>query len=144
MKQVRGKQPKRILLVEDEPLLATMYMLALQQRVKAEVYGAKTREEAERIIERVKPDLVLLDLMIPSITIQDTEQDFHHPVGLQFLAQIRKSPKTRSIKVMILSNLDADEQRKRAIDLGAEDYLLKASLQPHAIVEKVKHSLGIK
>jgi two-component system phosphate regulon response regulator PhoB len=127
---------KKVLVVEDEPILASMYMTVLK-RVEADIYGAKTRQEGERIIERVVPDLVLLDLMIPSTTIQDTEADFHDPVGLKLLAGLRKNPATKKMKVIILSNLDADEQRKQAMALGAIDYLVKSSLPPQAVVDRV-------
>ncbi len=132
---------KKVLVVEDEPILASMYMTVLK-RVQADIYGAKTKQEGERIVARVSPDLVLLDLMIPSTTVQDTNTDFHDPVGLKLLAELRRNPATKHTKVIILSNLDADEQRKRAIALGAIDYLVKSSLPPSVVVEKVKAVLG--
>lgn len=132
---------RKVLVVEDEPLLASMYMTVLRQ-VKADIYGAATRQEGERIISRVLPDLVLLDLMIPSNTAKDLSTDFHDPVGLKLLTELRKNPLTKKMKVIILSNLDADEQRKRAIALGAIDYLVKSSLAPSAVVARVKQVLN--
>lgn len=141
-KSIRRPSLKRksVLVIEDEPLLASMYMTVLK-RVKADIYGAKTKQEGERIVTRVLPDLILLDLMIPSTTVQDTDTDFHDPVGLRFLTELRKNPTTKGTKVIILSNLDADEQRKRAMALGAIDYLVKSSLPPSAVVDRVRQVL---
>lgn len=132
---------KKVLVVEDEPLLASMYMTVLRQ-VQADIYGATTRQEGERIIARILPDLVLLDLMIPSNTTKDLNTDFHDPVGLKLLTELRKNPATKKTKVIILSNLDADEQRKHAMALGAIDYLVKSSLAPSAVVARVKSVLA--
>jgi len=134
------KANKKVLVVEDEPLLATMYMTVLK-RVRADIYGARTKQEGEKIITRIQPDLILLDLMIPSTTIQDTQSDYHDPVGFQLLREIRSDPKSKGTRVIILSNLDADEHRKKAIQLGAIDYLVKASYPPQAVADKVQGAL---
>jgi CheY-like chemotaxis protein len=83
-------------------------------------------EEALKRLETEKPDLVLLDLILPGID------------GFEVLAKIKQDPSLTSIPVIILSNLGQKEDVDRGLKLGATDYLIKAYFTPKEIVEKVR------
>jgi len=125
-----------ILLVEDEPVLANLYGFVLKQLKQAKVLTAGEELEALGMISKFRPGLVVLDLMIPT-TAKQTTSDFHEPVGFEILRRVKTNPKTKSTTVVILSNLDADEHRKRAEQLGAADYIVKAMVQPKELAARI-------
>lgn len=118
----------RILLVEDDPPMVKMYSTKFRQE-GFEVELAYDGEEALVKIGSHHPDLVLLDLMIPKIG------------GLEILATLRSQPATKSLPVIILSNLSQEQDIARAKELGALDYLIKANFTPGQVVEKIKAAL---
>ncbi|MFH0829021.1 MAG: response regulator [Candidatus Kerfeldbacteria bacterium] len=134
----RGAQT--ILLIEDEPLLVSLYASVLRKLTEANVLTASEEHEAMTVINRVIPRLILLDLMIP--TTGSALSDFHEPIGFDVLRRVKANPKTRAIHVIILSNLDADEHRQRAHDLGAEEYIVKALLKPRELAERIEKYMG--
>ncbi|MFH2097406.1 MAG: response regulator [bacterium] len=134
------KPNKKILVVEDEPLLSSMYVTVLRRAFR-DIYQASTKQDGIKIIMRILPDLILLDLMIPTTAVIDIKSDFHEPVGFELLQEIRRFSKTKNTKVIILSNLDADEHRQRAIKLGAVDYIVKASVTPQLVADRVQQFL---
>jgi two-component system response regulator VicR len=137
----KPKKPnKKILVVEDEPLLSSMYVTVLRRAFR-DIYQASTKQDGIKIIMRILPDLILLDLMIPTTAVIDIKSDFHEPVGFELLKEIRRFSKTKNTKVIILSNLDADEHRQRAIKLGAVDYIVKASVTPQLVADRVQQFL---
>ncbi len=129
-----------VLLVEDEPLLVSLYASVLRKLTEANILTATEEREAVAIIDREVPRVILLDLMIP--TTSGTVYDFHEPVGFEVLRRVKSNPKTEHIHVIILSNLDADEHRQRAHDLGAEEYIVKALLKPHELAARISKYLG--
>lgn len=137
-REVKPPQGKvqTILLVEDEPLLVSLYASVLRKLTEANIITATEEREALGIIERVVPSVILLDLMIPT-TAGTSVADFHEPVGFEVLRQVKSNPKTKHIHVIILSNLDADEHRQRAQELGAEEYLVKALMKPRELAERI-------
>jgi DNA-binding response OmpR family regulator len=117
-----------VLVVEDEDFL----MLALEDNLVAEGYAvdlAKNGEEAIEKIKKRKPDLVLLDILMP-------KQD-----GFYVLGEIRKNPEWKLIPVIVLSNLGEDETVKRSLDMGADDYFVKSQHPIQEIIEKAKDYL---
>lgn len=139
--QSRPRKPKgSILLIEDEPILVSLYVSVLQKLTEANVLTATEEQEALSLIDRVVPRIILLDLMIPTTT--GTEAGFHEPVGFEVLRRVKSNPKTKQIHVIILSNLDADEHRQRAQQLGAEEYIVKALLKPSELAERIAKYLG--
>lgn len=124
-------QPKKhILLIEDDVF---MIDLLVNELVNAgfDTAVAKTgKEGVEKLIEK-KPDLVVLDLLLP-------DQD-----GFETLRQIRRSPGGPAIKVIILSNIAEGQNIEEAKRLGAIDYLVKANLSLADILEKVKTVLAM-
>jgi len=119
---------KTILIIEDDKFLR---QLVAQKLLKEgyDVSEAIDGEEGMRMIREEKPDLVLLDLILPGID------------GFEVLSQMRKDEKLSQIPVIILSNLGQKEDVERGLNLGAIDYLIKAHFTPGEIIEKVKKAL---
>jgi len=119
---------KTILIIEDDKFLREL----IAQKLLKEDYGvseAVDGEEGIRKIKEEKPDLILLDLILPGID------------GFEVLTRMRDDPEISSIPVIILSNLGQKEDVERGLKLGAKDYLIKAHFTPGEIIEKIKKSL---
>lgn len=121
---------KRILLVEDDTSLATVY------RSRLELEGFDTREvhngeQALSIALEYKPDLILLDAMMPKIS------------GFDVLDILRNTPETANIRVIMLTALSQPKDKKRAEDLGVDEYLVKSQVVIGDVVERIKHHLDI-
>ena len=119
---------KKILVIEDDKFLRELITQKLN-REDFEVAEAIDGEEGIEKIKTEKPDLVLLDLILPGID------------GFEVLSQAKKDPSLASIPVIILSNLGQKEDVERGLKLGAVDYLIKAHFTPKEIIEKVKNAL---
>ncbi|MBI2100933.1 MAG: response regulator [Candidatus Vogelbacteria bacterium] len=123
------KIPGRILLVEDDKFLST----ALADKLAREgftVTKAVNGEEALAKVRLARPDLVLLDLIMPQKT------------GFEVLAELKLEPSTKDIPVIVLSNLGQEVDIKKAKDLGARDYLVKSDVEMKTVVEKIKAELA--
>lgn len=118
----------KILIVEDEADLRYFLTLSLK-REKFETLEAETAEEALEILKREKPDLILLDLLLPRMS------------GYEFLEEIKKNPNLASIPVLVLSNLGQEEEIERALKLGAVEFLVKANFTLDQVVQKIKEIL---
>lgn len=116
---------KTILLIEDEKILAEMYKDKFIQAGFAVVL-AYSAEEATKMISQEKPDLILLDILLPREN------------GVSFLGKLRKNPKVAEIPVVAFSNYDDPETKKEAFRLGVKEYLIKTNYTPQEIVEKIK------
>ena len=118
----------KILIVEDEKVLVEMYR---EKFIKEgfEVVLAYSAEEGIEAALKEKPDLILLDILLPREN------------GLGFLAKLRKNPKTAPIKVVAFSNYDDAFTKKEAIQFGAKEYLIKTNYTPQEVVDKVKKYL---
>jgi len=117
--------PKKILIVEDDKFLREL----MSQKLLKEGYdirGAVDGEEGIKKIKEEKPDLILLDLILPGID------------GFEVLTQMRGTPSMSSIPVIILSNIDQKEDMEKGLKLGAVDFLVKAYFTPGEIVDKIK------
>lgn len=121
---------KKILLVEDDDALATVYVTRLQ----AEGFDVKrvpNGEEALATALQYKPDLILLDVMMPKVS------------GFDVLDILRNTPETANIKVIMLTALSQDTDKDRATQLGADDYLVKSQVVIADVVDRIRHHLGI-
>lgn len=116
--------PPKLLIIEDEPLLREMYFQAFTEQ-GLEIVSAETAEEGLFMIEQEKPDLVLLDILLPNDN------------GLEMLEQIRRDPNTAKTKVLVFSNFDDKTARQKAEQLGVLDYLIKTDFTPQEIIDKV-------
>ena len=118
----------KILIVEDEPFLLDMYKMKFKQG-GFEVISATDGEEGIRISRREKPNIILLDIMMPKID------------GFEVLENLKKNPLTKLIPVLIFSNFSQKEQKEKGIALGAADYFVKTNYTPAQVLEKVKNIL---
>ena len=128
----------KILLVEDEPILVSLYTLMLTK----DGYAVSTAMDAQRAEERVvldRPHLILLDLFIPTDE-QNAPTDFnlHEPVGFRILRFVKATPSLQQTRVVVLSNLDSDEHKKTATKLGADGYIVKANIDPHDLGDRIE------
>lgn len=115
---------KKILLVEDDPLLIDIYCMKLRQS-GFQVLVVERGEKVLATIDSEKPDLVLLDIVLP------------HTDGWDILRQIRANEGSRTIPVVVLSNLGQKEEIEKGLSLGADKYLIKAHYTPSEIVEEI-------
>jgi len=118
-----------ILIVEDDKFLREL----MSQKLVKEGYNVSQAidgEEGLKKIKEEKPDLVLLDLILPGID------------GFEVLARAKEEQEVVKIPVIILSNLGQKEDVEKGINLGAVDYLVKAHFTPGEIIEKIKRILG--
>lgn len=118
-----------ILIIEDDLFLRDILS---QKFGKAgfTVVGAVDAEEAFAALEKDNISLVLLDILLPGVD------------GQFILAKIKESKAWRSIPVVIVSNLDSPEEKRKALDAGAARYLLKAEHTPEEIVRAVNDVLA--
>jgi DNA-binding response OmpR family regulator len=121
---------KKILLVEDDTALAAVY------RSRLELEGFNIREvnngeDALTAAIEFKPDLILLDAMMPKIS------------GFDVLDILRNTPDTTNIRVIMLTALSQPKDKERAESLGADDYLVKSQVVIGDVVERVKFHLGM-
>jgi len=118
----------KILVVEDDKFLRELIVRKLSDE-DFNVEEAVDGEEGLRKIKELKPDLVLLDLILPGID------------GFEVLSRMKEEISLSSVPVIILSNLGQREDIERGLKLGAVDYLVKAHFTPNEIIEKVKKVL---
>lgn len=121
---------KKILLVEDDTALAAVY----KSRLELEDFSIREVNNGEDALSAAidfKPDLVLLDAMMPKIS------------GFDVLDILRNTPETANIKVIMLTALSQPKDKERAEDLGVDDYLVKSQVVIGDVVERVKHHLGL-
>ncbi len=119
----------KILIIEDDKFLRDL----LSQKLTREgfkVFPAAGGEEGLRTVSDNRPDLILLDLVLPGLD------------GFEILERLKKDAKFSSIPVLILSNLGQKEDIDRAMSLGAIDFMVKANFTPGEITEKVKSILN--
>ena len=117
---------KKILIVEDDKFLRELIVKKLSNE-GYDVVEAVDGEQGIQKIKATKPDLVLLDLILPGID------------GFGVLSQKKEDPFIASIPVIVLSNLGQKEDVDKGIGLGAADYLIKAHFTPGEIIEKVRN-----
>lgn len=123
-------QLKKILLVEDDDALASVY----QTRLQAENFDVKRVPNGEDALASAlsyKPDLILLDVMMPKVS------------GFDVLDILRNTPETVNMKVIMLTALSQDSDKQRAESLGVNDYLVKSQVVIADVVDRVKLHLGI-
>ncbi len=120
--------PKNILIVEDDKFLREL----ITRKVTNEGFNVSEAIDGEEGIKKIKeekPDMVLLDLILPGID------------GFEVLSRMKEDSTLSSIPVIILSNLGQKEDIDKGMKLGAIDYLIKAHFTPGEIIEKIKANL---
>ncbi len=122
--------PKRILFVEDDDALAGVYLVRLQAE-GFDVRRVSNGEEALAAATAYQPDLILLDIMMPKVS------------GFDVLDILRNTPGTANVKVVVLTALSQESDKKRAKELGADDYLVKSQVVITDVIARIKHHLGM-
>jgi CheY-like chemotaxis protein len=120
---------KQILVVEDDPLMARMYQKIFTFE-KYDVTLAGNGEEGLEKVRSVKPDIVLLDIMMPKMN------------GLQALEKLKSDPETKQIPVIMLTNLAGEKDAEKALMKGAVKYIVKSQHEPKEVVKMVKEILS--
>jgi DNA-binding response OmpR family regulator len=121
---------KKILLVEDDKALADVYVSRLQLE-GLDVRHVLNGEDALSAALEYKPDLVVLDAMMPKIS------------GFDVLDILRNTPETMNVRVVMLTALSQAKDKEMAEKLGADDYLVKSQVVIGDVVDRIKHHLGL-
>ena len=119
---------KKILIVDDEELV----IKALTEKLSAEgftVESAKDGEKALLKVSRTRPDLILLDIIMPKLD------------GISVLKRLKASNVTKNIPVIILTNLYEDKKVVEELESGGTDYLVKVDYTLPEIIDRVKEKL---
>jgi len=120
---------KKILLVEDDDALANVYMM----RLNAEGFDVKrvaNGEDALAAAKEHRPDLVLLDAMMPKVS------------GFDVLDILRNTPETANLKIIMLTALSQESDKQRAQGLGVDDYLVKSQVVISDVIDRIKYHLS--
>src|SRR3989344_1389648 len=119
----------KILIVEDDEALATLYRTELELKsyeVSVVSNGSLVLSEVKKVI----PDLVLLDIMLPGKN------------GLEILQEIRADDKLKDVKVIMLTNFGSEDNVSTALELGAVDYIMKYKIVPSELTDRIAVVLG--
>ncbi len=120
----------KVLFIDDDEDLINIFSAALMKE-GFEIASSLTGEEGIQKTKDEKPDVILLDQVMPDMS------------GNDVLKALKENPDTKSIPVILLSNFSQEELVKGAIDRGAVDYLFKYQVEPKDVVAKVKEALKI-
>ena len=121
--------PKKIFFVEDDEGFYNIFSVPLKMKGYDIVRVSEGSSAAERIITE-KPDLILLDIVLPGMS------------GLDILKELREREETQSVVVIMLTNFGSDENISRAMEYGANDYLMKYNIVPSELPDKIALFLG--
>ncbi len=124
----------KVLVVEDDKLLRDILAMKLA-KPSLEIIHALDGEQALKLVTDAKPDIVLLDIILPGIN------------GFEVLEKIKTDAETKGVHVIIISNLGQEEDIRKAKELGAADFIIKANATADEISEKLmdfitEHKLG--
>lgn len=120
----------KIAIIEDDTAISQMYRI----KFEAEGFVVDTAENGKLgldLIESMKPDIVLLDLMMPEMT------------GDEMLAKLRETDFGKDLKVIILTNMGEQEVPENVKSLGVSAFILKANMTPRQVADLVKQHLNI-
>lgn len=120
---------KKVLIVEDEELIGNL----LQKKMRQEGYYASVAIDGEAALKQIrqeKPDIVLLDIVLPRLN------------GFEVLSELKKDEELRKIPVIIISNSGQPAEIEKAKELGVRDWLVKTEFDPREVLEKVQRQIG--
>ena len=120
---------KKILIIEDEEIMIDL----LQRKLTKEGYQisvAKDGEEGLKMMREIKPDLILLDIVMPKMG------------GFEVMEGMNKDKELKKIPVIVISNSGQPVELDKAQKLGAKDWLIKTEFDPQEVVDKVKKQIG--
>ena len=123
-------EPKKILLAEDDEFLSSLIKNRLE-REQFQVLVARDGDEILKTLKEFRPDLVLLDIILPN------------KLGFEVLEDAQQDPKIGKVPFMVLSNLGQDSDIIRAKELGAVDYFVKARIMIDDLIKRIKAFLHV-
>ena len=123
-------QLAHILLVEDDTFLANIYKTKFEME-GFELTGAEDGLAGFEEAAKIKPDLILLDILLPKMD------------GFAVLKKLKETDDVKDIPVILLTNLGQKDDVEKGLESGAVDYLIKAHFKPSETVDKVKKVLGL-
>lgn len=129
MSNMAARTQKKILLVEDDDFVGRAYKDGLQ-RAGFEVETATDGNEALKKAKSIRPDLIILDLVMP---IKN---------GFEVLEELRKDQSFGAVPIFVVSNLGQDTDIEKAMQLGATDYLVKNQFSMKQVVERIRKSMN--
>lgn len=125
------EEGKTILLVDDDLTLREMY----EERLKTEGFNiiqATNGEEAIAKARETKPNVILLDIMMPKIN------------GFDVMKELKADADTKGIPIIVLTALIQDVDRVQGKKLGAADYIVKSETMPGEVIAKIRNAIGQK
>lgn len=131
VKKEDNKFKSKILLIEDDKMLADMYITKFSKE-GLKVIRAEDGAKGLEIAKKERPDMILLDIIMPKLD------------GFAVLRELKKDPGMGDTHILLLTNLGQSEDVDKGRELGADDYFIKANHTPAEIVEKVKYLLANK
>jgi len=120
---------KKILIVEDEEIMIDLLQRKLT-REGYEVSVTRDGDEGLKTMREVKPDLILLDIIMPKMG------------GFEVMEEMNKDPELKKIPIIIVSNSGQPVELDNAQKLGAKDWLIKTEFDPQEVIEKVIKLIG--
>ena len=120
---------RKILIIEDDFFIRELYERQFEKEGFV-IDGALDGPEGLLKANKVQPDLILLDIMLPKMN------------GLDLLRTLKSKPETKDIPVILLTNLGQESVIKEGFQLGAEGYLIKSAYTPSQIIEEVKEFMA--
>ena len=129
IRRLASRFMKKILFIEDESVLQKTFEKTLKGE-GYEIISALDGEIGLNLAKKEKPDLILLDLILPKIN------------GFEVLKKLKEDPETKEIPVIILTNLERMTDIDKALELGATTYLVKVDYSLEEVIEKIKKILG--
>lgn len=134
-------EKKKVLVIENEPTILEMYQIKFSSS-EFEFIGASTGEQGIEKARKQKPDVVLVDLILRN------KLEGGHVDGLSVVQELKKNKQTKNIPVYALTNLNQESDIKRAMDYGADGFLVKSDLTPQQLLDNIKkmfngESIGI-
>jgi len=121
----------RVMMVDDEPILIELVRAFLEEARYTDFVGIEDPTTAIQAIQEQKPDVLLLDLMMPEVN------------GFQILEQVKASPETRMMPVIVMTSASDADTKLKVLEMGATDFLEKP-VDPSELILRLRNTLAFK
>lgn len=115
----------KVLIIDDDEFLVDMYSIKFREQGFDVEIAFSGNEAIEKIKSGLNPDMILVDLVMPNMD------------GFEFLREIKNKGIAKNSKLIILTNLGQEDDIKKGLALGADDYVIKAHFTPSEVIKKV-------
>jgi len=115
----------KVLIIDDDEFLVDMYSIKFREQGFDVEIAFSGNEAIEKIKNGLNPDMILVDLVMPNMD------------GFEFLREIKNKGIAKNSKLIILTNLGQEDDIKKGLALGADDYVIKAHFTPSEVIKKV-------